>query len=270
MVGGQVAPEYVAARRALLDVLELLEAQRHGLVIVGAQAVYLRAPAGRTGELTHTTDGDLALDPDLLTETPDIGALLATAGYRAGPNPGAFVSPGGIAIDLMVPAGALPASSRRTALLNGQSANTARRTVGLELALLDSSVMVVGALEPGDRRALDAKVAGAAALAVAKLTKIEERTSAGRRDRILSKDAGDLLRLLRYCDAESIGHQLRILAKDARAAPVIARATEFLRDDLASRGSVLVALAIEAKSGDETERQIATALRTLGSRVLKG
>jgi hypothetical protein len=268
VVGEQVAPEYVAARRALLNVLELLDAQRQGIVIVGAQAVYLRAPAGRTEEVTYTTDGDLALDPDLLTQTPDIGFLLATAGYRAGPNPGAFVSPDGIEIDLMVPAGSLPASSRRTAPLNGQSANTARRTPGLELALLDSSVMMVGALETEDERALDVKVAGAAALTVAKLIKIQERTSDRRRDRIVSKDAGDLLRLLRYCDAGAIGRRLSELSVDQRAAPMIERATDFLREDLALRESIVVALAVEARAGDETGQQIAVAMRTLGARLL--
>ena len=47
-----VAPEYVAARRALLDVLEVLEPQRNGLVLVGAQAVYLRAPAEQAERAT--------------------------------------------------------------------------------------------------------------------------------------------------------------------------------------------------------------------------
>ncbi len=82
-----VAPEYVNARRALLDVLELLEAQRAGLVLVGAQAIYLHAPAEQAHLYTYTLDGDLALDPDLLTESPDIGRVLVDAGYTEGQNP---------------------------------------------------------------------------------------------------------------------------------------------------------------------------------------
>lgn len=76
MTSEPVAPEYLAARRALLDVLEVLESQRPGLILVGAQAVYLRAPAEDSQRATYTTDGDLAIDPDLLAHEPDIGRVL--------------------------------------------------------------------------------------------------------------------------------------------------------------------------------------------------
>jgi hypothetical protein len=39
-------PEYIAARRVLLDALEALGAQRKAIVLVGAQAIYLRVGAG--------------------------------------------------------------------------------------------------------------------------------------------------------------------------------------------------------------------------------
>lgn len=263
-----VAPEYVAARRALLDVLELLEAQRIGLVLVGAQAVYLRAPSGRARRITYTTDGDLVLDPDLLAEDPDIGQLLLDAGYRRGSNPGAFLAPNGIEIDLMVPEGMLPASSRRSADLVGQSRFTARRTAGVELALVDSTPMPVAALEDADHRLMNIRVAGPAALTVAKLVKIEERVRGSRRDRIVSKDASDLLRLFRYCGAEAIGLRLGELTANQSAAPVIDRAMAFLRADLSERTSSLVTLAVEDRSSDETERQVADAMRTLGERLL--
>ena len=41
-----VAREYVHARRALLDALEALEPHLGAVVLVGAQAVYVHAPAG--------------------------------------------------------------------------------------------------------------------------------------------------------------------------------------------------------------------------------
>lgn len=50
-----VAPEYVEARRALLDALGLLVDQLDALVLVGAQAVYLHAPASIAQRPTSTT-----------------------------------------------------------------------------------------------------------------------------------------------------------------------------------------------------------------------
>jgi hypothetical protein len=43
-------PEYIAARRVLLDALEALGAHRKAVVLVGAQAIYL-----------HVGEGDLAV-----------------------------------------------------------------------------------------------------------------------------------------------------------------------------------------------------------------
>ncbi len=264
-----VAPEYIRARCVLLDVLELLEGQRAGLVLVGAQAVYLHAPAEQTHLYTYTLDGDLALDPDLLAESPNIGQVLIDAGYTEGQNPGTFFSPSGIEIDFMVPDGALPPPARRTAILRGQSPATARRTVGIEIALIDTALMEISSLDPTDDRRIELRVAGPAALAISKLIKIEERTSGSRRDRVVSKDAGDYLRLLRYCDAEAIGHRLRELSAVDIAAPLIERATRFLASDLQSRPSQIVTLTTAELDGAEPAGQVETAVRTLSSRLLE-
>ncbi|MCX7520720.1 hypothetical protein OSC27_00340 [Microbacterium sp. STN6] len=263
-----IAPEYVAARRAVLDVLEVLHEQCAGLILVGAQAVYLHAPADQTRQPTYTTDGDLAIDPDLLTERPDIGETLLAAGYQPHSSPGTFFAPNGIEIDLMVPAGALPPSSRRTAPLRGQSPSTARRTAGLELALLDSAPKAITALDPADARTVTLRVAGPAALAVAKLTKLAERLAGLRRERVLSKDAGDLLRLLRYCDAQAIGHRLHELSGGTTGSHVIEPATGFLRDDLSSRNPELIRLAVDDLDGIEPAAQVETAFRVLAARML--
>lgn len=63
-------PEYVAACRVLLDALEALAPHRSAFMVAGAQAVYLRAGESETGIAPYTTDGDLALDPMLLTDDP--------------------------------------------------------------------------------------------------------------------------------------------------------------------------------------------------------
>lgn len=268
MSAEHAAPEYVVARRALLDVLELLEPQRDGLVLVGAQAVYLRAPAESAQRASYTTDGDLAIDPDLLSDNPDIGKVLIDAGYDLGPNPGAFVAPNGVEIDLMVPEGALPASTRRSAPLTGQSRFTARRTPGLELALIDADVLPITALDDADHRSIDLRIAAPAALAVAKLIKLEERLNGPRQDRVISKDASDLLRLFRYCDARAIGRRLAELSSVVVVADVITRAVEFLRTDTSHTRSTVAALAVDDRSPAETERQVAAAVQELSRRLL--
>jgi hypothetical protein len=71
-------PEYVAARRTLLDALAGLGDQREAVILVGAQAIYLH-----TGEddglavAPFTTDADLSLDPDLLRPDPRLERAIA-------------------------------------------------------------------------------------------------------------------------------------------------------------------------------------------------
>ena len=72
---------------------------------------------------------------------------------------------------------------------------------GLEAALVDHSVMSIGALEEIDGRVFSIKVAGPTALLISKTIKISERVEAGalergRADRVSPKDALDVLRLL--------------------------------------------------------------------------
>ena len=56
---------YVVARRVLLDALEALGAHREAIVVVGAQAIYLRAGKADLAVAPYTTDGDLAWVPGL-------------------------------------------------------------------------------------------------------------------------------------------------------------------------------------------------------------
>lgn len=60
-------PEYVVARRILLDALDALGEHRGAVVVAGAQAIYLRAGAAVLPIADLTTDADLALDPALLS-----------------------------------------------------------------------------------------------------------------------------------------------------------------------------------------------------------
>ena len=89
---------YVVARKVLLDCLELLAAQSDALVLVGAQAIYLQTPASDTGLPASTTDGDIAIDPELLFEDPDLAGVLEDAGFAPHSSPGTWFSPEGVCL----------------------------------------------------------------------------------------------------------------------------------------------------------------------------
>ena len=97
-----VAPEYVAARRVLLDALEALTYHLPSLILVGAQAVYHHTGDADLNVPLMTTDADLAIDPRGLADVPEIGSLLRGAGFVPGPNPGRWVAASDVAVDLMV------------------------------------------------------------------------------------------------------------------------------------------------------------------------
>ena len=97
-----IAPEYVTARRVLLDALTALEEHRDNLILVGAQAVYHHTGDADLNVPLLTTDGDLAINANELATVPEIGSALRTAGFTPGPNPGHWVGVGDVAVDLMV------------------------------------------------------------------------------------------------------------------------------------------------------------------------
>src|SRR5689334_6648825 len=73
---------YVEARRVLLDALEALVNHRQAIIVVGAQAVYLRTgPSSATGIAPFTTDADIAIDPRILAEKPALEQVLGDAGF---------------------------------------------------------------------------------------------------------------------------------------------------------------------------------------------
>ena len=112
-------PEYVAARRTLLDALDALGGQRQALVLVGAQAI--------------------------------------------------------VTVDLLVPR-ALGGPGRRAARMGeSHGKRTAMKAHGLEAAVVDNQLTVLGALVPADSRSFEIRVAGPAALLVSKIHKVAER-----------------------------------------------------------------------------------------------
>jgi hypothetical protein len=97
----------VQARSALLDALEALAEHRDAVIVIGAQAIYLHTGNAQVALAEATKDSDLALDPRLLLDEPLIEDAMTRAGFYANLDnqPGAWMSPAGIPVDLMVPEG---------------------------------------------------------------------------------------------------------------------------------------------------------------------
>ena len=70
------------ARSSLLDALGALEQQKEALVLVGAQAIYLRVGEAYAAVAPFTTDGDLLIDPASLADDPRIATLMEAGGFR--------------------------------------------------------------------------------------------------------------------------------------------------------------------------------------------
>lgn len=157
--------EYVEARRVLLNVLDALREHLDALVIVGAQAVYLRTEGRLTTYQAFTTDADLVVNLGLLGPTPPLGESLTAAGLEYTGEPGiwnaAVARPGldqpiHVPVDLIVPEHEAPTAGRRAARLpDRHGKTTARKVAGLEGALIDHAPLDLGALEAHDPRSFN-------------------------------------------------------------------------------------------------------------------
>lgn len=185
----------VEARTALLDAVAALAAHQRSVILVGAQAIYLRTGNATFALAGATKDSDLAIDPRTLGEDPRLEEAMTEAGFIINPvskQPGAWVSPKGIPVDLMVPEHLAGTGSRRGVRMPPHSRHSARRAAGLEAALIDQSPMAVESLDGAGREAT-INGAGPAALLVAKLHKLGERVDTP--DRLNDKDSHDIYRL---------------------------------------------------------------------------
>ena len=232
---GAPEPEYVLARKVLLDALEALGEQREAVVLVGAQAIYLHTGDAELAVAPYTTDGDVALDPDRLRDDPRLAEALKEAGFAAdAEHVGTWIKsrplegrPVEVKIDLMVPE-AVGGPGRRGARLGPHGNRAARKARGLEATLVDQQRRKVESLADGDARAFEVAVAGPSALLVAKLHKIHERIgSPGRRE---DKDALDVLRILRAVPLGTLVEGTGALMNEEMSSQVTEEAHSFLRD----------------------------------------
>ena len=261
-------PEYVAARTVLLDALEALRPHEAAVVLAGAQAVYLRTGPGALPIAEFTTDGDLALDPALLEEAPPLGDLMSAAGFRLAELQGAS-EPGiwekevdidgveaPVAVDLIVPAGVAPPGGTRGARLTGHGKRAARKASGLEAALVDNDIMRIEALDPADDRHARLRVAGVAALLVAKAHKIGDRIASGRPDRLNDKDAADVVRLMQTSSPTVVTATFRSLLNNRDAGGPSGVGLGILADLFGSRAGTGIAMASQALRGVVPEERV--------------
>lgn len=220
----------VAARRTLLDALDALAEQREALVLIGAQAIYLHTGAAPVALAETTKDSDLAVDPRSLSDSPLLDDAMTRAGFRHDlqhPQPGGWLSASGIPVDLMVPEALAGRQGRRGARIPPHSVQATRRTAGLEAAVVDHTVHTIRSLDESDRRSIEMRVAGPAALLIAKLHKLGERQD--QPDRLIDKDAHDLYRLLVATDTRKLVARIAQLQHDELAGKATTKAIEYLQ-----------------------------------------
>lgn len=253
-------PYYVAARRVLLDALEDLADHRDAIVVVGAQAVYLRTGAANVGVAEYTTDGDLAVLSDRLADSPLLEDVMSTRFDHAHPGPTGAEEPGvwtrtvevageriEISVDLIVPEGIAPPGGTRGARLRPHGKRAARKAPGLEVAVIDNDVLTIEAIDAHDRRSIPSRVAGPTALLVAKAHKINDRLAQGARpDRLIDKDASDVYRLMLTTAPQRIDELVSTLLDDPRVAGPAQRGLDLLRAQFGARRAPGVEMAVRA------------------------
>lgn len=268
------APITIAARRVLLDALEALEDQRDGLVLVGAQAIYLYTGDADVAIATTTKDSDIALIPARLVPQPTLDEAMADAQFshdRATQQPGEWSSTHELdpPVELLVPEGLHAGGGRRGARIPPHSKHAARVVLGLEAAAVSHRLMAITSLEPKvDARRIEMKVGSPAALVVAKAYKIGER-AAESPERLLDKDAHDLYRLLRAVPVQEVVVDLDALLVDEIAGPVTRQALSWLDELTRDTDSIVPAMAGRAELIVGDPKDVAEASWDLVQDVLK-
>jgi len=200
----------VLAPRVLLDAVEALDRQRDALILIGAQAVYIHTGSVQIALPEATKDSDIAIDREQLADDPLIEQAMAEAGFRMGRDPGSWLGAMDVPVDLMMPDTMSDPGATRGARTPPHSKRAIRRAAGLEAAIVDNSPYEITALDHRDPRRFMMRVAGPAALLIAKMHKLGERneTNVARLD---DKDAHDVYRLLSAVPTESLAATLATL-----------------------------------------------------------
>jgi hypothetical protein len=117
--------------------------------------------------------------------------------------------------------------SHRGGWIDPHSRTATRRAVGLGASVADNEVLPTFALDPSDKRTFNARVAGPAALLIAKGHKIHERLD--RPNRLNDNDAHDIYRLLvATTDVPALAATFQRLLADPVSELVTQRAIDWL------------------------------------------
>ena len=267
MTGGDSESLFIRAREALLDALEALEKQRDALIVIGAQAVYLRTGDLDVALAPATKDSDFSLDPRALHDDPLIEQAMLSAGFLPDEQPGAWLTVDGIPVDLMVPE-RLAGNARRSVRIPPHGDRSARRARGIEATLVDYDIQEICALDAQDGRRISAKVAGPAALLVAKIHKITERLA--RPTRLNDKDAHDAYRILRSIDTQELVDRFVRLMRDEISRETTVEALRSLEVNFASGADAIGSfMAGRAESGVGDPQQVALSTAILAEDLLQ-
>lgn len=225
----------VQARTVLLDALAALAEYRELVIVIGAQAIYLHTGDATVAIAEYTKDSDLAVDTRALGSGTRVDQAMRRAGFILNPDsgqPGAWLSTGGIPVDLMVPEAIAGGRGRRSAIHPPNDRRTFRRAIGLEAAAVDWKMLSIASLDTDDERTITAKVAGPAALLVAKMHKLAERRDSPHR--LVDKDAHDVYRILVAIATDELASNLHRLLADDLSRWVTAQALDYLDEMFAS------------------------------------
>lgn len=272
LFGDSSADLLVQARSALLDALAALDEHRDAVVVVGAQAIYLRTSSAPVALAEATKDSDLAVDPRVLADEPLLEEAMKRAGFLLNPEgvqPGAWVNPAGIPVDLMVPEALAGPGNKQTrgARIPPHHKRAARRARGLEAAVVDHSSMEVTALAQDDDRHYVVKVAGPAALLVAKIHKIAERVESP--SRLVDKDAHDIYRVLIDIDTSDLAAAFANLRTEPVSAAETEQALTYMGELFASGPSAVGAeMAGRAETGIGEPETVALQVSVLAADLL--
>lgn len=162
----------------------------------------------------------------------------------------------------------LGGAGRRGARLGPHGNRAARKARGLEAALVDHRLFVLESFAPDDDRAIEVRVAGVAALLVAKAHKLGERMERDPK-RMEPKDALDMLRLLRTSETDELAETFRHLLADARAGGVTREALDYFRALYTGADASGLGLVRDAVAGLENPAVIGASMRTLAEELLR-
>ena len=263
---------YIDARETLLDAVEALGLHGDAAILVGAQAIYVHTE-GEDDSFAiapFTYDADLALDPELLGDTSAIVEAMSRAGFRLGDQPGLYRKDGGGQVDLLVPE-AVGGPGRRAARLGVHANKAAMKVHGLEGALVSHTRRKIATLVSDADRSCILKVAGPAALLVAKVHKIGERLEDPdvRRQAQLPKDAFDIYRLLLAIDTTEMAKEFRLLQSHEISGRVASEALSMFQRLFSAPSNMGTELVVRAVPATEDPDFIAASSVALGQDLLE-